>query len=730
VATLPENAPGPRAPRLGASTPHCFLPPPAEATLAKSSAGAAMGLRVRVRRLAAAGSLACMWFCGSLGGLGSAAAAALHPLDPLTAEELVTVRDVLTRSDRFSPDTKFVWIELEEPAKSVVEQFELGREFPRRAYVAALDFAKHTSFAASVDIKEKRLASVTDLGRLQPGLTDYDLERARGILDADPNVKDALTRHGLRISGAVSEAVREIFMGVSEDPSLRREGGRLVRVLFVADQDAVNDFGPILDTVMAVVDVYGGRVVRLYDAPGVPIRKAPHDIFDPAVRGAAPRMRPLNAVQPEGVNFTIDGNVIRWGNWEFRFGFGGREGLVLHQIRFDDDGRKRSVVYRASVAEAVSRYGDPAHAWPWMEFLDEGNFGLGQLSVPVVPGREVPANAVTLGALIPDADEPGFGRVLENRIYVYERDAGMLMYYRQGEASVQARATELVVGFLAAVGNYAYGLNWVFRQDGSFAFEAELAGEILTKLVRAEKCRACAALAGRADAGESRGPGSNAEDQHGTLVAPHVVAPNHQHWFSLRLDFDIDGTSNAVMENEMARASGSSRRAGEDPYFTLARRTFGTAIEAKRDADDSVARTWTVYNPLSPRPTGQPAGYSIVPTGNVATVFPRSRERGTAGFTFHHLWVTPYRDGQFFADGRYPNQPPADYADTLYHYAGNEPIHDRDIVVWYSLGETHVPRPEDYPLMPNAKLSVAFVPDGFFVKNPALGLAVEHGHSP
>ncbi len=39
-------------------------------------------------------------------------------------------------------------------------------------------------------------------------------------------------------------------------------------------------------------------------------------------------------------------------------------------------------------------------------------------------------------------------------------------------------------------------------------------------------------------------------------------------------------------------------------------------------------------------------------------------------------------------------------------------------------------RPEDYPLMPNMKLSVRFVPDGFFVKNPALGRAVEEGKPP
>ena len=105
---------------------------------------------------------------------------------------------------------------------------------------------------------------------------------------------------------------------------------------------------------------------------------------------------------------------------------------------------------------------------PAVEFLDEGNFGLGQLSVPAVPGREVPANAVTLSPLLPDAQSESFGRVLHDRIYLYERDAGLLAYYRQESATVQARATELVIGFLASAGNYAYGLNWVFKQDGAF----------------------------------------------------------------------------------------------------------------------------------------------------------------------------------------------------------------------------------------------------------------------
>ena len=49
--------------------------------------------------------------------------------------------------------------------------------------------------------------------------------------------------------------------------------------------------------------------------------------------------------------------------------------------------------------------------------------------------------------------------------------------------------TELVIGFMVEVGNYLYGFNWVLKQDGSFAFEAELAGEILTTLIREPGCR-------------------------------------------------------------------------------------------------------------------------------------------------------------------------------------------------------------------------------------------------
>jgi len=290
--------------------------------------------------------------------------------------------------------------------------------------------------------------------------------------------------------------------------------------------------------------------------------------------------------------------------------------------------------------------------------------------------------------------------------------------------SFHARATELVIGFMASLGNYVYGFNWVFKQDGSFAFEAELAGEIVTKFVRSENCEACKAIAaGVGPNGESRTYSSAGDVRFGTLVYPNLVGLNHQHWFNLRIDFDIDGTGNAVVENNVAfHSAPSNEAAAKSRYFSVTHTVFGKAADAARDIDDRTARSWTIYNPSSLAASGRMAGYTIVPGDNTASAFPASRAKEPVGFTLHPIWVTPYRARQLYAGGAYPNQAKDDDADTLYHYANDASIYDTDIVVWYSFGMTHVPRLEDYPVMPDERLSVTFRPDGFFKRNPALGL--------
>ena len=83
----------------------------------------------------------------------AASAAPTHPLDPLDAGELVAIRDILAQSGRFSTTTNFAWIALAEPPKKIVEEFRPGVDFPRQAYVAAIDYDKGKSFRVIIDLR-------------------------------------------------------------------------------------------------------------------------------------------------------------------------------------------------------------------------------------------------------------------------------------------------------------------------------------------------------------------------------------------------------------------------------------------------------------------------------------------------------------------------------------------------------------------------------------------------
>jgi primary-amine oxidase len=131
---------------------------------------------------------------------------------------------------------------------------------------------------------------------------------------------------------------------------------------------------------------------------------------------------------------------------------------------------------------------------------------------------------------------------------------------------------------------------------------------------------------------------------------------------------------------------------------------------------------WRVINPNVKGPLGYPVGYEIQPGHNAVSLlteddYPQRR----AGFINHHLWVTPYRAEERYAAGDYPTQ--SHGGDGLPSWTkGNRPIENTDIVAWYTLGFHHVPRPEDWPVMPVAWHEFELRPFDFFQKNPALDL--------
>jgi primary-amine oxidase len=55
----------------------------------------------------------------------------------------------------------------------------------------------------------------------------------------------------------------------------------------------------------------------------------------------------------------VEGNLVTWQKWNIRVGFNPREGLVLHNVSWQDGERLRPVLHRASLVEMAVPYGDP-----------------------------------------------------------------------------------------------------------------------------------------------------------------------------------------------------------------------------------------------------------------------------------------------------------------------------------------------------------------------------------
>lgn len=392
----------------------------------------------------------------------------------------------------------------------------------------------------------------------------------------------------------------------------------------------------------------------------------------------------------------------------------GREGLVLHQVGWEEKpGQRRSILYRASVSDLLVPYADASSMWSWRAYFDEADYGLGLNAKPLVRGSTTAAHATLLDAALPN--QLGGAQIASDVIDLYERDAGILWsHYDDAAGTAGPRARELVIGFMATVGNYDYRFQWSFRQDGSMEFHVYLTGVMQLKGTHAKACASCRAAAGKT--GSTVGEG---EEAQGVLVADHLIAPHHQHWFNLRLDFDVDGTRNSVKELNVA-SDPIGRKNPHGNAFSLSQTVFARETEAVRDVNAASHRMWAVFNPSAFSELGHPSAYFIHPGMNtVPFLHKESPVRQRAGFIDHHFFATRQRETELYAAGDYPVGTHAP-EDLIAWTKNNERLVNEDVVVWYTLGVTHVARPEDFPVMPAAHASLRLAPKSFFKKNPAL----------
>ena len=572
----------------------------------------------------------------------------IHPLEPLSAGEVRQAVAILQNSGHVNSTTRFVSVSLKEPPKACIYGTNLTDQIDRNAFAVLFDNATNACHEAVVSLKENRLVSWKHIPGVQPTMTaDEQVECEQAVL-ASPEFKAALKRQfGTDDTSLVMVDIWSAGNYGAPEESTRRMARPLC---FMRADPTDNGYARPIEGIRPVVDLNEMRVIRVEEYGHWPLPPLPGNYASSRVPEKRPGIKPLEITQPEGPSFQVEGRVVRWQNWSLVVGFNAREGLTLHDIRYNDGGKERSILYRASLTEMVVPYGDPSATQFRKNAFDVGEYGMGMC-----------ANSLELGCdclgLIHyfDADlttSRGEPLTIKNAICMHEEDYGILWKHtdrRLPETPEVRRSRRLVISSVSTVENYEYGFFWHLYQDGNIQLELKLTGILSLGTLQ---------------------PGETSK--YGAMIAPQLYAPVHQHFFNVRLDFAVDGTNNS----------------------------------------------------------GSPVGYKFMPMDNSFPMAqPSAWWRKRAGFVDYHVWVTPFDETEQFAAGDYPNQ--SQGGDGLTKWTEQDrPIENTDLVFWYTFGHTHIPRPEDYPVMPTAYIGFLLKPNGFFTMNPANDVPPSPGKAP
>ncbi|KAI9801717.1 MAG: hypothetical protein M1833_002399 [Piccolia ochrophora] len=637
----------------------------------------------------------------------------LHPFTPLTGGEIRKAARSIRTLYPSAVDLQFKAITLQEPPKKEAVPFLEAEhqnqrlpESPRRAFINY--YVKNTDkfHEAVVNLTNGRIEYNVRLGPNMhaPGDAAEIVAVEKAALE-DDGVKDEIAKLQLPENTVViSDPWIYGTDGINDDER-QYQCFLYTRDPMNAEEADSNHYAMPLD-ISPVVDAVTLKVTRIDKLPTGADNQLkatqPHKTrlpneYMPKYQKPRSDLKPLQVIQPEGASFTVTqqgetGQMISWQKWSFRVGFNQREGVVLYDIRYDG----RSLIYRLSLSDMNIPYADPRHPFHKKSAFDLGDAGAGGMANNLKLGCDCLGSIYYCDGVI--SDDRGEPVNMKNVMCIHEQDAGIGFKhtnYRTGNGVV-VRNRELVVQSIITVSNYEYILAFVFNQAGEIAYEVRATGILSTQPV---------------DEG--------VEVPWGTVVHPGVLATCHQHLFSLRIDPALDGHENRLVYDEalpMARSKDfNPHGVGYFVKETVIDEAGGFDVNYEQNRVFKIQNA-SVRNPVN----GRPVAYKIqAPPFQKILADEHSFHRRRAEFADHSIYVTSHRDGEFYAGGRYTNQSRG--GSGVRSWANRKDnVRDVDMVVWVQFGMNHIPRIEDFPIMPAEILRVSLKPVNFFDKNPAL----------
>src|SRR5262245_34220065 len=276
-------------------------------------------------------------------------ASVCHPLEPLSAAEVQQAVGLLKAQGKITPTMRFVSVSLKEPKKATVHSFTGKQDGPREAFAVLFDNALNTCYEATIALTAGKLLSWKAITGVQPTMTsDEQIECEQAVL-ASPEFKAALKRqYGIDDTSLVMVDIWSAGNYGSEEDRTRR----LARPLcFVRTDPTDNGYARPIEGLRPVVDLNQMKVIRVEEYGRWPLPPGASNYASDRVPNQRTDIKPLEITQAQGPSFAVDGNRVTWQKWSFVIGFNAREGLTLHHLRYNDGGRDRSVLYRASLTE-------------------------------------------------------------------------------------------------------------------------------------------------------------------------------------------------------------------------------------------------------------------------------------------------------------------------------------------------------------------------------------------
>ena len=361
--------------------------------------------------------------------------------------------------------------------------------------------------------------------------------------------------------------------------------------------------------------------------------------------------------------YHINKTLSNGAKWDMCWTHSKNQGIRYHHIFYTPkNGSRRMVLFDASIAQIHVPYDDNG-----ARFHDVSDFGLGD---------DGSSNNNLVG--LRSAECPG--GTLSNfngKAAVCHRIVDNGSAYRNGTSRKKSQLLKVLS--LSKVGQYIYGVEWDFHDDGRIK-PAIVATGALQRY--------------------------SSDQSHGWFVdSGNRVGLAHMHNFYWRLDFDLDGTSENDIAQEINYASAEGKR-----YKTF--KNFST--EVGRSVNPGTMRSWIIKDGNTTNRKGHKISYEI--RLNEAG----QREIGPSyePFTSNDFFVTRSRDCELFASHNASVNNCS--TNNLSEFVNGESIVNEDIVAWVAVSFYHMPRSEDAPKMDAHVSGFELIPRDWHTTNPSL----------